>query len=237
MPKITLSIACLLFSFQIAGAQDFTYTTDSEELKIAFGSCNKQDKPQPLWDDISATNPDYFLFLGDNIYGDTEDMELLEQKYALQNRNEPYRKLKNNVQMIGIWDDHDYGANDAGAEYPKKEESQQLFLNFFNRAEDHPTRKREGIYSSHLINWKGQRIKLLMLDTRYHRGELKKVNRAYIKNDNGTILGNAQWKWLEEELSSDSIDLFIIGSSIQVISKDHAYEKWANFPAEKRKIT
>lgn len=47
--------------------------------KIAFGSCAKQDKPQPIWDSIIERNPQLFLFLGDNIYGDTEDMNLLKK--------------------------------------------------------------------------------------------------------------------------------------------------------------
>ena len=49
--------------------------------KIAFGSCAKQDKPQPIWDSINARSPQLFLFLGDNIYGDTQDMDLLRKKW------------------------------------------------------------------------------------------------------------------------------------------------------------
>ena len=38
--------------------------------RIAFGSCCDQDKPQPIWDAIIETQPELFIFLGDNIYGD-----------------------------------------------------------------------------------------------------------------------------------------------------------------------
>lgn len=31
-----------------------------------------------------------------------------------------YIKLKKTTKILATWDDHDYGANDAGAEYPKK---------------------------------------------------------------------------------------------------------------------
>ena len=40
--------------------------------RIAFGSCAKQDKPQPIWDAVVETKPQLFLFIGDNIYGDPQ---------------------------------------------------------------------------------------------------------------------------------------------------------------------
>ncbi len=49
--------------------------------RIAFGSCARQDKPQPIWDAVVATKPDIYLSLGDNIYGDTEDMAVMKKKY------------------------------------------------------------------------------------------------------------------------------------------------------------
>ncbi|MET0658010.1 MAG: hypothetical protein ABW110_07620 [Steroidobacteraceae bacterium] len=45
--------------------------------RIAFGSCAKQDKEQPIWDAVLASKPDLFIFLGDNIYGDTTDMQVM----------------------------------------------------------------------------------------------------------------------------------------------------------------
>src|SRR6187431_3829625 len=51
--------------------------------RIAFGSCAKQDKPQPIWDAVVETKPELFVFLGDNIYGDTADMDVLRAKYQL----------------------------------------------------------------------------------------------------------------------------------------------------------
>src|SRR6266851_3009956 len=79
--------------------------------RIAFGSCNRESLPQPLWSPILETRPDLWIWLGDNIYADTEDMEVMRQKYARQLANEGYRQLRASVPVIGIWDDHDYGAN------------------------------------------------------------------------------------------------------------------------------
>ena len=39
-------------------------------------------------------------------------------------------------QIIGTWDDHDYGLNDAGKEYDGKDFSQQLMLDFLDEPSD-----------------------------------------------------------------------------------------------------
>src|SRR5438046_491914 len=99
--------------------------------RVAFGSCAKQDKPQPIWDAVVERKPELFVFLGDNIYADTQDMDVMRAKYALLGKQPGYQKLKKTCPILATWDDHDYGANDAGAEYPRKKEAQQVFLDFF----------------------------------------------------------------------------------------------------------
>ena len=99
---------------------------------IAFGSCSDQKRPQPLWDDIVAQKPDLWIWLGDNIYGDSENMDTLRAKYARQKSNPVYQQLRQSTPIIGVWDDHDYGVNDGGKEYPKRKESQQLMLDFLD---------------------------------------------------------------------------------------------------------
>ena len=84
----SLALAALAISITPAVAQDadepaIKAVADIQYLpsKIAFGSCSNQNKPQPILDTVVAKNPDLFIYLGDNIYGDTEDMEVLAQKY------------------------------------------------------------------------------------------------------------------------------------------------------------
>lgn len=49
--------------------------------KILFGSCGHQDKKIPIFNAINKEKGDLFIFLGDNIYGDTNDMDVLADKY------------------------------------------------------------------------------------------------------------------------------------------------------------
>jgi alkaline phosphatase D len=53
-----------------------------------------------------------------------------------------FQKLRATCPILATWDDHDYGADDAGAEYPMKVESQKLFLDFFHEPPDSPRRQR-----------------------------------------------------------------------------------------------
>ena len=49
--------------------------------KIAFGSCGKQYHPLPIFDVIVGHQPDLFVFLGDNIYADTDNMDTMKAKW------------------------------------------------------------------------------------------------------------------------------------------------------------
>ncbi|HET8861551.1 alkaline phosphatase D family protein [Marivirga sp.] len=237
MRKLLFITLFTLLTYPVLLAQDQTFKfEDKETLTLAFGSCNRQNMEQPLWDPIMNHNPDLFMFLGDNIYGDTDDMNVLEKKYEVQKNHPDYKKLRNQMPVIGVWDDHDYGKNDAGKEYPYKEESQQLFLDFFDVSEDDARRERKGAYSSYDLKWKSHTIKVILLDARYHRDDLDRENRVYQKNETGSILGEEQWAWLEKELSDESISLYILASGIQFVPEDHDYEKWANFPQERQKL-
>ncbi len=203
---------------------------------IAFGSCNREDKEQPLWNVIVQNQPQLWVWLGDNIYGDTEDMEVLQAKYYRQKGNPGYQLLEVSTPVIGIWDDHDYGVNDGGKEYPKKKESQQLMLDFLNEPRNSPRRKQEGAYAAYTYGPAGKMVKVILLDARYFRDRLKKEGKVNLPDPDGRILGEAQWKWLEKELKNSSADIHLIGSGIQIIPEEHPYEKWANFPRERQRL-
>ncbi|MDB5391459.1 MAG: phosphodiesterase [Planctomycetaceae bacterium] len=222
----------------------FAAADDKVISRIAFGSCCNQDRPQPIWDSIVTTHPELFLFLGDNIYGDSEDMNVLRAKFQLLGNQPGYQKLKQTCPILATWDDHDFGANDAGAEYPKKRESQVVFQDFFDVPKNDPRRQREGVYSSHLFGPVGKRIHVILLDARYFRSPLKAGFQPgepgegrrgkYIPSTDAsaTVLGEAQWKWLEEQLLVPA-EIRIIGSGVQVVADEHGSEMWGNFPAER----
>ena len=192
---------------------------------IAFGSCNRENRPQPMWPFIIQNQPDLWMWTGDNIYGDTHDMTVMKEKYDLQNQNKNYQKLLATCPIIGTWDDHDYGANDAGKTFPYKAESQQLMLDFLNVPKDDPRRTREGAYASYTFGEVGKQVKIILLDSRYFRDSTVRGENGYIPLPEGTILGEAQWQWLEAELNNSTAQFHLIANGIQIIPEEHRNEK------------
>ena len=213
-------------------------TTQRYDFVIAFGSCDDEDRENYLWDEVLSVQPDLWIWGGDNIYGDTEDMEVMERKYQKQLSDSLYQQLIASTQVMGTWDDHDYGVNDGGEEYPMKKESQQLLLDFLGVAKDSEQRTREGAYASRTFQTTHGGVKVIVLDTRYFRSPLQKSKDTSRRYDaaTGTILGESQWTWLEDELTNSAADFNVIVSSIQVLSSEHGYEKWANFPDEQDRL-
>lgn len=206
---------------------------------IAFGSCNRQNLPQPLWDPILQNRPDVFIWGGDNVYADTDDMEKLENDYSIQKNQPEYKRLLESTNVLATWDDHDYGLNDGGKDWEHKEESQQKFLDFIDVPETDPRRDREGVYHSEIYNTTQGSVKVIVLDTRYFRSDLIKSEtpgKRYDPNPDGTILGEKQWLWLEKELSESKANFNILVSSIQILAAEHGFETWGNFPSEVEKL-
>jgi alkaline phosphatase D len=208
---------------------------------IAFGSCNKHLKPQTMWDAVATNKPDLWIWLGDIIYADTTDMKALAFMYKQLKTNPEYKKLTANTPVVGVYDDHDFGANDAGKGYPMKKSSKKILMDFLNIPANAAVRKREGAYQSYTFGKGEQKVKVIVMDTRYFRDTLlpdESKAKRYIPNLEGDILGEAQWKWLEKELKSSAANFTLLCSSIQVISDEHPHEKWGNFPnARKRLLT
>ncbi|ESQ44849.1 hypothetical protein EUTSA_v10003204mg [Eutrema salsugineum] len=226
--------------------------------RIAFGSCANQSAPQPIWDAINKFDPQLFIWLGDNIYGDIRkpnrvfgkertigpwrnsprfvpsSEEEMKLRYARAKANPGYSRLQRKARIVGTWDDHDYGLNDAGKEFDRKVINQKLMLDFLDEPLDSPRRKQAGVYASYMFGPPNRRVKVIVLDTRYHRDPIR---------SDGSILGDAQWRWLEEELRGPRSEITIVGSSVQVISNLSAttgplfyMESWGRFPKERKRF-
>jgi len=207
-------------------------------LTIAFGSCNRHDLPQPLWDDIAAQQPNVWIWLGDNIYGDSDDPAVLRAKYDAEFNQEGYRQLRERgTTVIGTWDDHDYGRNDGDKTYPFKAQNQQLALDFLQEPAGSPRRRQEGIYAAYEYRVGRRKVKVILLDDRYFQDTLfRDAQKVYHPNLTGDLLGTTQWQWLEQQLRTSTADANIIGSGIQFLPQQHAYEKWSNFPAARQRL-
>jgi len=222
--------------------------------RIAFGSCLHQGKPQPIWQAIKAVSPELMVMAGDAVYGSTNEATIapLEQAYAAQAANPEFQAARAVLPMLAIWDDHDFGRNDAGGDYPLKGDAARLFEAFWGAVPERPApfeKSSGGLYQVRTFGASGSRVQVILLDTRWFRSPLKpkKANfphwgryepdtdAASSGASEKTLLGETQWRWLEAVLSEPA-DLRILVSSIQVLAEGHGFERWGNLPAERARL-
>jgi alkaline phosphatase D len=196
-------------------------------MRFTFGSCNDLQKPQLLWEAIGARNPTAFIWLGDIVYADTQDMSRTRKLYDELKAYPAYAALAARTRVIGTWDDHDYGGDDLGKEYPMRTESQQALLDFLDEPLDSPRRRQTGVYTSVDFGADPYRVRVILLDTRYHRDR---------PGPAGDILGEEQWAWLRAQLAGSTAAVHILASSTQVVPEQHGFEKWSNFPSARAKL-
>lgn len=229
------------FSFLLLCAFTLLGCAQKNEFVLSFGSCNNQNVQNNLWEPILSHHPDLFIWGGDIIYSDTEDMKFMTKNYAKMKSDSAYIHFTKKVPILGTWDDHDYGLNDGGANYKQKDSVQQIFLDFFDVDLDDPRRTQEGIYFTKEFEVEDASIKIIILDTRFFRSDLSKDStgiKRYIPNDSDsiTMLGERQWQWLEKELSDSKAQFNVIMSSIQLLSFEHGFESWGTMPQEVKKM-
>jgi alkaline phosphatase D len=218
----------------------------SGKLRVAFGSCIDQNKPQPIWDTILAAKPDLFIFGGDNVYASDQPFSLdkLEKAYATLAANPGFAKLRQTVPHIAIWDDHDYGKNDAGAEFADKQIAKDAFLKFWQIPALDARHQRDGLYHAQTTGAPGQRLQIILLDVRWSRSAWKPTDQRDVPgkeryvpdaSPSKTMLGAAQWQWLQAQLRQPA-DVRLIVSGIQVVTNGHGWEGWSLFPAERERL-
>jgi alkaline phosphatase D len=245
-----------LLGLGLAGMPVATPGDDQRPLnRIAFGSCAFQSVPQPIFRQIAALKPDLYLSLGDTIYADYDiekkqpydvTPESLRREWQVLADNPDWQHLVSRVPLLATWDNHDYGHYQAGAEFPLKRESKQIFLDFLGEPADSPRRQREGIYDVNLFGPAGRRLQVILLDTRTFKtpqtlaprppdakGSLGKY--AANSDPDATVLGAAQWSWLEQQLAQPA-ELRLLVSSGQVVADAKGMDEWGNYPLERQRL-
>ncbi len=220
-----------------------------ESTRVLFLSCINQDYPQPLWDELHQANGDAILFIGDNVYADSGDPQILKEEWGRLEAQEGFQKVRSQAKakdapFTGTWDDHEFGLNDGGREFEGKHNAQTAFLDFFEVAQDSPRRKQEGVYHSLMMGEGDHSVQLIMLDTRFFRGPLnknawfRKYTQRYDANTDDmeqVMLGEKQWSWLEQELQKPA-KIRIIASSVQFAADNHGFEGWWTLPKESQRM-
>jgi alkaline phosphatase D len=201
---------------------------------VAVGSCLRYAPGGPALADIALHDPDLMVWLGDNIYADTEDMTEMRATYDLLAANPRFRALAASTEMMAVWDDHDFGWDNANSTWPHRDAAKTEFLRFWGAAADDARWDQQGVYAARTFGTGDRTVQVILLDNRFNLDPWD-----YAGNDpERQVLGEKQWAWLRERLAEPAT-VRIIGSGVQVVQDydiDEAWEGWGDSPLQRERL-
>ncbi|MFC1951346.1 alkaline phosphatase D family protein [Chloroflexota bacterium] len=218
-------------------------------FSVGFGGgCANRPTTEYMWETIANQNFQAFMLLGDNVYhDDSSSLEKQRHYFYMRQSNEYFRDMVASTPLYSIYDDHDYGVNDAVTYSSHYADSDPVvyvtgtdgklepiwrpkvldvftenFLNPYYGQEDNP-----GCYFDYSIG----DVDFFMLDGRYYRENPMEFNPA-------TMLGEDQLQWLKDKLSASTATFKVICSPVPFTPgiKAGSVDPWDGFDAEREKI-
>ncbi len=197
---------------QILDQRYFKSLNSSKNLStFAFCSCMLDLLHEPkIWNSLVRKKPDYAFFIGDNVYTDSRDPfgsypthpKMLWDRYVETRNRLQIFKSKNLIPILALWDDHDFGGNDNGQDYPYIKESTEIFHIFFdmNPSQEQPGFQRgPGVAST--LRRPGQLF--VFADNRSYRLE-KKSTHPYAH------FGKNQEDWLLKQMKAFQGQIYFV---------------------------
>jgi alkaline phosphatase D len=190
-----------------------------DKPRVALISCMSDDfmaVQRDMWNSVRAAKPDILFFLGDAAYLDEQNTQLTEaslwrRHVATRMKLDVYR-WKTLRPVLSIWDDHDYGINNGGFDFPLKTGSSQMFEALFG-AQD-VTGYASGLGRARVLSLFGQRF--FLMDCRSWRRS---------GGAEATHWGGEQEDWFFEQLALNDEPAFLMNGS-QFFGKYHGYESF-----------
>lgn len=187
-------------------------TLDTKNLKPRFAVCSCMDENRhspEIWQDLVNQRPDFILFVGDSVYCDYGNESDSGEQRLWRRFSEARAVLeiyfsKRLVPIFAVWDDHDFGSNDVGKEFPHALVSRKNFMSFFAMEPSHCTALERGPgISSRFIIGKQQ---FLMMDDRSFRF-------GGSSNDRYAHWGREQEEWMLARTASHAGMSWVINGS------------------------
>ena len=209
------------------------------EFVVALGSCaytNDAEYEPPgkaygggyeIYETIRKHGPDLMLWLGDNVYFRRTDWGSragLFRRYSRDRALPALQALLGSTHHYAIWDDHDYGPNDADRSYVLKGASLDAFRSYWANP-SYGLPDLPGVFTQ--FTWAD--VDFFLLDNRYYRSPSKAPRTA-----KKTQFGKRQLQWLVDALTASKAPFKIVAAGGQFLSPFDRWEGSAQFPHEQR---
>ena len=206
------------------------------KVRIAFGSCSKvsQFRSGPVYQAIAEEKPDMMIFVGDNSYfivsdgsdrhfettgetGDWTSREGMIRRHLITRNHPDLQAMFRRIPCYAVWDDHDYGPNNADRTFALKEEALLAFRRMWGNPA-YGSAQSPGIFSS----FRHGPAEIFLMDNRYYKYSPLEHNDATPKT--GRIWGKAQLDWLLAQLKASTAPVKIIANGTQVLNQSKSGE-------------
>jgi hypothetical protein len=199
-----------------------TFPEGPASFTLAVASCARTGSDGVVFDAIRRVDPLVYLMAGDLHYQNiaSRDPDDFLGAYSKVLTAPAQAALYRTVPVDYVWDDHDYGPNDAGASSPSRAAARRAY----RQAVPHPPLPdgpAGAIYHAFTVG----RVRVVVTDTRSERTDT-------------TMLGNAQHQWLLGELArAGEFALVIWVNSVPWIDADRlGGDTWGGYATERRHI-
>ncbi|MCB9519954.1 MAG: alkaline phosphatase family protein [Myxococcales bacterium] len=211
------------------------------DLRIAFGSCNYVNEAaydragtpyggeHQIFDAIADQEPDFFVWLGDNVYFrevDWQSRSGMLHRYTHDRAIPELVRLLATTPQYATWDDHDFGANDSDRSYELQGEALELFREFWaNPSYGLPS--VPGVFTR--FTWGD--VEVFMVDDRMYRAP-----DGTPDDEPKPFLGDAQLQWLIDSLTSSTATFKLVAVGNQVLNTLSPYESYGAYAEERDRL-
>lgn len=208
-----------------------TFAPDSS-FTVAFGSCARLGSSGRVFDAILAAQPDLFVITGDWFYEDiaVNDRSAFRSAYDTTLTAPAQAALYRAVPVAYLWDDHDYGPNDAN----RTSASRPAAMATYRERVPHYPLGIEGADTPIAQAFTIGRVRFLVTDERSARDPQSEPD-----GPGKTMLGAEQKAWLETELraASGQYPLIVWVTSVPWITPEEpGADHWGGYATERREL-
>ena len=198
---------------------------------IAIASC-MSDAPayqkvgDQMWTELYNSQPHVLFLIGDTVYVDVDKngkrfKDKISPPKRLWNRYVETRnslklfRMKKLIPILAVWDDHDYGINNGGKDYPYKNQAKDVFKQFFPRTFLPQSGLEQG--PGVAFFWQAFGQGFIFADDRSFRTAKKKKT--------GTHWGKEQKDWIIQKLQNNLNSYWLINGG----QFWGAYHRWESY--------
>ena len=207
-----------------------TFPNGPASFTIAVGACSRVGTNGAVFDAIRSLDPTLFVVTGDFHYANIgEDdpgkfRDVLDHQFT---RTAPSALLRS-APLAYVWDDHDYGANNADGTSDSRPAAMEVYRQYV------PHYALAGADSAIYQAFTIGRVRVIMTDTRSARSPASDPDNA-----SKTMLGAPQKAWLKEELRAarDAYPLIIWVNSLPwIAAAAPGGDDWGGYATERAEI-